>query len=108
METVTKELARHMPVIVASALDSEQDGDEGRLLPEHVEVWCNESGEFDIHTKDLAIIIWANEFPHRRATLGQRRDRIINDVHRCLSAWGQEKLQGFVWVLLQPAAFGEL
>lgn len=112
LEVTAKMLALKMPEIVASALDvSEQEGDAGRLVPDDIEVWCNESGKLDVNTKEFEIIIWAHDFPSRKATLEQRKDKIIQGVRGVIGftpGWCPPNTSGFVWVLLQPTAFGIL
>lgn len=101
-------IASQMPKIVASALHSPRDGEAASLVPNDIEVWCTESGKLDVNTKDLEIIIWAQEFPDRKATLERRKDEIIRDVRKLFSKNGGGRIPGFVWVLLQPTAFGTL
>ena len=108
LEDIARTLALQMPSIVAPVLDaSEQEGDAGRLTPDDIEVWCTESGALDVNTKDIEIIIWAHEFGSRKTTLEQRKEEIIKRVREVLSLWDRT-VSGFVWVLLQPTAFGTL
>jgi len=107
-ENLVEYLAGRMPEIVANALDAGQEGNkEACLFPGDVEVWVRESGKLDVNTRDLEIIIWANSYPERLANLEQRKDRIIRDVREFLGNYDRN-LSGFVWVLLQPGAFGTL
>lgn len=108
MSNFVKELASLMPIFVAAALDSEKDGDEARLAPNDVEVWCNESGKLDVNTKNLEIIIWANEYPYRKDSLKNRNKILTEDVRQFFSHYGVKGMSGFVWTLLQPAAFDTL
>ena len=106
---IAEKIALRMPKIVALALDvSKQEGNQGGLVPEDIEVWCTESGELDVNTKDLEIIIWAHEFQSRKETLDRRKDEIVACVRELLYDWKRQDVSGFVWVLLQPTAFGTL
>ena len=105
-EWMVAKLVKQLPWIVAEALDVEKNPD-ARIISNEIEVCVRESGELDINTKDLEIIIWANSYPERLANLEQRKDEILQDVRKFLGDHDRN-LTGFVWVLLQPAAFGEL
>lgn len=109
-ERITVQMLMHLttalPGIVATALDVPENQD-ARLAPSDIEVWTQESGKFDVNTKDLEIIIWAPLFPERLLNLEERKDAIVRAVRRFLADYDRN-LTGFVWVLLQPSAFGEL
>lgn len=99
-------LAKKLPEIVADALDAGQGGNkEASLFPREVEVWVQESGALDVNTRDLEIIIWANSYPERLKNLEQRKNKIVRGVRKVLGT-RNSSLSGFVWVLLQPGAFG--
>lgn len=66
-----------------------------------------EGGKLDVNTKDLEIIIWATLYPERLKNLDGRRAMIVEQVKMFLADYDRN-LSGFVWVLLQPASFGEL
>jgi len=100
-------LAVGMPGIVAASLHVEENKD-AHLTPDDVEVHVQESGESDVNTKDLEITIWANLYPERLENLGWRKENIVQFVRDFLTANDMQFLSGFVWVLLQPASFGEL
>ena len=98
-------LVESLPEIVGFALNAPENED-ACLSPSDIEVWVQESGRFDVNTKDLEIIIWANLYPERLRNLEQRRDVILQAVRKFLADYDRN-LSGFVWVLLQPASFGE-
>jgi hypothetical protein len=93
-----------LPEIVARALHVKENPD-AHLTANDIEVWVQESGRLDVNAKDIQIIIWANEHPERLADLEQRKDFIVQYVR---DSFYSKILTGYVWVLLQPAAFGEL
>lgn len=105
-EDMLQKLAESLPGIVANALNVKEN-EAARLTSSDVEVWVQESGKFDVNTKDLEIIVWANSYPERLSDLEFRKDVILKFVRWFLSDYDRN-LSGFVWVLLQPAAFGEL
>lgn len=108
LDYVVGRLSKEMPGIVARALDVEENPD-ARLTPDDVEVHVQKSGEFDTNTKDLEIVIWANEYPERLRNLDERKDRMVKEVRAFLVEYRSiRNISGFVWILLQPAAFGEL
>lgn len=106
--SIVRQLAQQMPRIVAPALDaSEQDGDVASLLPGDVEVWCVESGGSDVNVKDIEIIIWAHDFPSRKENLDERMKKILEGAKEVICGFRCGKLlTGYVWVLLQPTAYG--
>lgn len=106
LDDMLSKLSQAMPEIVASALDVEENK-SARLTPNDVEVHVQESGKFDVNTKDLEIVIWANSYPERLKNLEQRKEAIIQGVRTFLADYDRN-LFGYVWVLLQPGAFGEL
>ena len=102
-------LVDDLPVTVADYLSCDDPG--GKLTPQDIEVWVQDFGPFDVNTKDVEIIIWANLYPGREANLDDRRQCIIEDVVRALNAGRRiptrSSPSGFVWILLQPSSFGE-
>jgi len=116
-----KKLVKNLPSIVAKALSV--PGTEGELSPNDIEVKVESFGLIeeaegssgftridvsgdvlrDIHTKDIEIIIWANDYPERAKNLDQRREQIIKEVRKFIPP----DITGFVWVLLQPGSYGE-
>lgn len=75
-----------------------------------IEVWTRDTGVFDQGTKDLEIIIFANFYPERAQNLDARQVVITEEVKKILGkqySAEKKKPKGFVWVLLQPASFGE-
>lgn len=106
LEDMLQKLAESLPEIVAKALSAEENQD-ACLIPSDVEVWVQESGKLNVNTKDLEIIIWANSYPERLRDLERRKDMIVRAVRKFFADYDRN-LSGFVWVLLQPTAFGEL
>lgn len=94
-------LVRSLPDIVAKALSVPNT--EGELTSSEIEVKFEKFGPLDIHTKDVEIMIWANDYPARKEDLDERRKRIVGEVEKHL--WRDTTF--FVWVLLQPGSFGE-
>ncbi len=96
-----KELVKSLPLSVALALTC--DNPAGKLTAQDVEVWVQDFGPYDINTKDVEIIIWANLYPERQTNLDFKREGILALVRSILP----REIKGFVWILLQPASFGE-
>lgn len=95
-----------LPEIVASAL-TVPDSD-GALTKDDIEIRVSDIGSFDISTKDLEVVIFAGDYPKRRANLDQRRERIIRGIKALSNPEGiVETVSGFVWVILSPNSFGE-
>jgi len=101
------QLAKKLPHIIAPALSVEtHERHDGKLTSEDIEVWCFEGTSDDVNTKDLEIIIWAHEYPERLKNFEERKDMIVSNVRRILNEYGYQDVKGFVWILLQPSAFG--
>jgi len=101
-DNLVKKIAGELPRIVSMALNIPHITD-GKLVPDDIEVWVDDSSELDVNTKPLEIIIWATEFSERRANLNFRRQIIVDEVKKLIPS----TVKGFVWVLLHPASFGE-
>ncbi len=106
LEDMLVTLTHALPDIVAGALDVPEN-EAARLTAGDIEVWVQESGKYDVNTKDLEIVIWVTDFPERKKDLERRKDVILQGVRTFLAEYDRN-LSGFVWVLLQPTAFGEL
>ncbi|MCX6812997.1 MAG: hypothetical protein NTV77_00675 [Candidatus Azambacteria bacterium] len=102
-DKLLEELVANLPESVASSLTTSDLCPEGKLTAQDVEVWVLDFGPHDINTKDVEIIIWANLYPERQKNLDFRRDILYRMVRLILP----EEIKGFVWILLQPASFGE-
>ncbi len=98
-------ITQSLPFIVANALNCEDEG--GHLTSTDIEIWAQDFGPHDVNTKDLEIIIWASQYPRRLENLEERKGRIINEIRNIRDAVGCF-FTGFVYVLLQPASFGEI
>lgn len=108
LKELAENLAEALPEIVAPNLTlPEREQLDGQVTPDDIVVRCTESGTSDINTKDLEIIIWAHEFPERLKNLEERKEAIIRGVWTFLADYDRN-VSGFVWVLLQPTAFGQL
>jgi len=101
-DDLAKRLAEELTLIVSLALDVPEEED-GRLVPGDIVVWVDSSSGLDVNVKPLEIIIWASDFPARKATLDSRRKEIIEAVKRLIPS----TVTGFVQVFLQPISFGE-
>lgn len=111
LKDLARALGKHLPEIVAPALTlSERERHDGQVVPDDIIVWCAEGGEHDVNTKDIEIIIWAHDFPERATNLEERKDAIVKGVRQFLTDYTffYRDVSGFVWVLLQPTAFGQL
>lgn len=106
LEDMLAKLSQAMPEIVASALTVE-GVERARLTSNDIEVRVRESEKFDVNTKDLEIIIWANSYAERLCNLDERKDMIVKAIRTFLADYDRN-LSGYVWVLLQPGEFGEL
>lgn len=100
---------------VAAALHVEEDPN-AHLAAEEIEVLVRDvRHDLDICHLPLAITIFANDYPARKANLDERRGQIEDDLRGYLGAMGKEysktilgKQKAFVWILLAPASFGFL
>lgn len=101
---IAEKLAKELPVFVAPTLSVPGDG---QLSLDDIEVWVTEGSPADVNTKDLEIIIWAHEYPERKANLEERKDVIVKCVRTFLADYDRN-ISGFVWILLQPTAFGRI
>ena len=97
-------LGKTARVLVARELDTPEEPD-GRLTTEDIEVQIKEGHYLDLDTLPLQIIVFANDFPARRANLHERRKRIASELRGIIP-----NLKGncFIWILLCPASFAML
>lgn len=100
-DELLKSLVASLPSFVANVLTCNDPG--GDLTPQDIEVWVQDFGPHDINTKDVEIIIWANLYPERQKTLELRRRFLCSELRFLLP----KEIGGFVWILLQPASYGE-
>jgi hypothetical protein len=111
IKELAEKLAKALPDIIAPNLTlPEREQLDGLVTPHDIVVWCVGGGKADVNTQDLEIIIWGHDSPERRANLEERKEAILKDVRRFLAEHADydHALTGFVWVLLQPTAFGKL
>jgi hypothetical protein len=99
-------LADVIPQFVAEVLTVEENS-AAQITVNEVEVWVRESGINDINSPGLGIIVWANYFPERAANLEQRKYELLAKIRTFLSSH-EYRVQGYVWIMLSPAAFGEI
>ena len=78
-------------------------GTDGELSAREVEVRVQNAGTLDQNTPDVAVIIWANEYPDRLETLDERRAHIAKKMKELLPP----ARSGSLWILLQPGSFEE-
>lgn len=108
LDHVAHMLAVELPDIVAPALTLPQRAQlDGLVNPDDIIVWTLEGTPYDVNTNDFEIIIWAHDFPERRANLDERTEMILKGVRDFLSDYDRN-VTGFVWILLQPTAFGRI
>jgi hypothetical protein len=86
-------------------------GTIAELSPDEIEVEFSSFGPFDRHSKDVRIIIWANEHPERAANLDERRqaisDHLAHSMSSGLARISCRRISCFVWVLLQRGSYSE-
>ncbi len=104
LNKIAEKLAKELPALIAPRLSVPPDG---LLTSDDIEVWCTEGSPADVNTKDLEIIVWAHDYPERKANLEESKDVIVNGVRAFLADYDRN-VTGFVWILLQPTAFGRL
>ena len=108
LKELAENLAKALPDIVAPALTlDKRENLDGKVTSNDIIVWCVEGGQADVNTKDLEILIWAHDFPERKANLDERRDTILKGVRAFLADYDRN-VSGFVWILLQPTAYGTI
>lgn len=100
---LAENLAKRLPEIVAPALTVPA----AQLTPDDVTVWCVEGGSADVNSDDLEILIWAHDFPERKETLEERKELVLKGIRRFLIDY-RRNVSGFVWILLQPTAYGTI
>jgi hypothetical protein len=91
-----------LPYAVSYALDVPEEPN-GRLTFLDIEVKTFDYNEFDVHSKPLAIIVRAEDFPDRRKNLNDRREIIEIQLREFIPAG----LHGFVWIRPLEGSFGE-
>jgi len=95
------ELLSMIRLVVADELSSNDP--HGALIPDDIEVNVREFGPLDISKYDVEILIVANEYPERRATLPARtymvRKKVANLLPGGLLSW--------VWILLATGEWQE-
>ena len=108
LEELVGNLAKALPAIIApqlTVLGSELH--DGMVTEKEIIVEVTECSQADINTKDLQITILAHNFPDRIETDEQRKDAIIKDVRTFLADYDRN-VEGFVWLILVPTAFGQI
>jgi hypothetical protein len=99
-------LEKALTQVVSAGLDIPGWSD-ARLTPDDIEVWATPFSKSDLNTKDFAIMVWAHQYPERMLKLEDCKNGIVLVVSGVLINEGL-KLRGWVWVLLQPSAFGKI
>ncbi len=112
LENLAAGLAKELPGLVAPSLTfSERERHEVWVATEDITVHCVEGTEADVNAEDLEIIVWAHDFLERKVNLEERKDAIVDGVRKFLQDHSHDVpgyVSGFVWILLQPTAFGQL
>jgi len=87
------------PVVAEEISADEADA---RLKPEDILIWGSRVTEMDeAHDVDLQIVIFAHDYPSRKANLEERRKRI---QERMLCESGGRK--AYCWIILAPTSYG--
>ncbi len=97
-----KLLVASLPEFVANTLTCNDPG--GDLTAQDIEVWVRDFGPHDINIKDIGIIIWADLYPERLASLELRRKMLCSLVKFILLP---QEIKGFVQIFLQSGSFEE-
>ena len=130
---LANELAENLPGIVApNLIVPERPRHDGEVLPEDIIVKIIQGGTHDVNCKDIEIVIFAHDFPERKANLEERKEEILKGVRAFIESYEAKRrkivesgprrlhairkhsgsyegqVSGFVWVLLVPTAFGQL
>jgi hypothetical protein len=105
-EEILRRLAKALPEIIAGELDVPENKD-ARLTAGDIEIHVTKSGPFDTNIKNLEIMIWAHEFPERLQNIEERKNRIVLRVRLFFTEYDLN-IVGWVWILLQPTAFGRI
>lgn len=100
-------LVSKLPGVVASALDVGGQDPHKYVSAADISIDPVAMGELYVSSYHLEIIVWANDFPERRANLDKRKEFIRLWVQNCLDEAGFAT-KGVVWLLLAPGAFGEI
>ena len=105
-DDMIRALVSALPEIIADALTVPNS--DGVLTRDDIEIRVSGIGPFDVSTKDLEVIIFAGDYPERKADLDQRKEKIIEGIKSLSSPGGMiETISGFVWIVLSPNSFGE-
>ena len=104
-----RKLGELLPYIIAKHLGI--GGTSANLSPGDIEIEFSSFGPFDIHSKDVQIIIWANEYPERAVDLDARRRAISDHLAHSMSSGStginSRRINCFVWILLQQGSYSE-
>jgi hypothetical protein len=104
-DEMAQKIAQKLPTIVANALDTSAEEDEaGRLTPEDVRVYVQNSSELDVNTKPFEIIIWAGYSKERGRNTDQRRVKIADRI-RFFKPYG---VKGSIQIFLNYESYGEV
>ena len=82
-DELLKTLVASLPESVASTLTCSDSG--GDLTAKDIEVWVQDFGPYDINTKDVEIIVWANLYPKRLKNLEFREKNTSHPYKICTS-----------------------
>lgn len=99
-----KRLALLLPHSVASDLSAKPNAE---LLGSEITVLFRKFQPGDVHTHQVEVYIWANDYPERRAILDKASDSLCNMVERELRRVNVNTTSLFVWILLQTGNFAE-
>ena len=103
-ETFTK-LHEVLSVAVSAVLSGSEANSS--LEPDDIEIagFCLQHGEDNFHGVDLAIVIWAHDFPSRRENVDYRAQGILDQLRESLPLG---HIRVFVWIILAPTGFAKI
>lgn len=108
LEELACKLAEALPAIVAPQLSiAGAELHDGMVTQKEIIVEVTEGSQADVNTKDLQITILAHNFPERVETDEQRKDAMLKGVRTFLADFDRN-VDGFVWLILAPTAFGRI
>ncbi|MBI3290459.1 hypothetical protein HYZ78_03630 [Candidatus Microgenomates bacterium] len=96
-----RDIAHILPDLVA--LNLGEPNTQADLRSDEVEVRIQVGHPFDQNTKDLGIVIFANDYPEREGNLTDRVKKLKTDVRALL----MPGIEGYVWVILGTGGYAE-
>ena len=107
LERIAEGLARQMPGLVFGSLNISERTD-ARLKLGNIVVSVNPGNGKNINSRDIEVVIHANDFPELRSSLQKRADTIRQGMRRLLdSSDAGSRASGFLIIRLLPSAICE-